>query len=341
MRTLTLIIISIFLSCNNNDKYSIENSDFKQPLKNHLISLSKENELPVKDTSARNYLENDCTLEDLKMLLRHEKPLLRIIAYRTIVNRNEKESFQILLNHLDDTAKVNWWYLEDACNTFTISDLMIKKVSDYLTRAEKDTLINLVITKYNYLEVTSSMLADINVNEKYYDIIKSKTQNTPKNCHELELLVTLAKYKKNKDIDYLKARISKFDKENSFCSKYNFTAIEVNPDERYFEILESYFQNWKKNKVQYDNDALLYFCRALAVYKKPRCLEIFNEILDKKNYSEIWYLKHNELSILKAIHKYSSPIYDELYTKIKSKTDKYELDHIDDIEYYDETYWNK
>lgn len=128
MRTiLKIIIFSIFIISCKEEKYKYDISDFRKELKPSLKSLSKEKSLPSKDTIARNFLEENATKEELIKLMDANNPLLRIIAYITIVNRQEPEYFDLLLGHLSDTARVEWWVYDDFLDFKQVSDGMIRK----------------------------------------------------------------------------------------------------------------------------------------------------------------------------------------------------------------------
>ena len=128
MKLLLLFGIVFLTACSGKQEYPYSISDFRAELRPHLKSLSSEKSLPLKDTIAKNYLEKESTKDELVKLLNYSNPLLRVVAYRAIVNRNEKDYFEILLNHLNDTTRVSWWYYDDVVDDFTVTDLMIRKV---------------------------------------------------------------------------------------------------------------------------------------------------------------------------------------------------------------------
>jgi hypothetical protein len=121
-KTAYLFILLLLFSCGDKNPYPNKISDFRPELRIHLQKLAKEKQLPSKDTIARNYLKDNCSKEELLNLLNCENPLLRVIAYRTIVNRNEKDYFKILLEHLSDTAKV-FWSSDDIAGESMVSDV--------------------------------------------------------------------------------------------------------------------------------------------------------------------------------------------------------------------------
>lgn len=160
---LTLLILTI-VGCGQKEKYPYKISDFRPELKKHIQKIIAEGQLSYNpDTLALNFLEDSCTKEELLKLMNFENPLVRVRAFRSIIYRNEPDYFPILLNHLDDTTKVTWWYYDDAVDDFMVSDLMIRKAESErkLTQSQKDSLVDIVLTKHIYLGTAEWMINDI------------------------------------------------------------------------------------------------------------------------------------------------------------------------------------
>ncbi len=340
MRKITyLFIISILFSCGGENPYPNKISDFRSELQIPLKKLASEKKLPSSDTIARNYIKENCTKEELLKLLKCEDLILRVIAYRTLVNKNEKDYFKILLGHLSDTTKVEWWYYEDAADNFMVSDLLIRKAEDSrkLTRTEKNILVDSVLLKHSYLGVSNWMLQDIEPNEKYYSIIKQKSKMKTDRCGEqLGACYALSKFKKKEDLEFLK---NTFNNLENPCEDWIFKSIEENPNEIYFPILKKYFDKTVKKKKQSSYDDFKYYCRAIAKYQNKESLVLLTEILDKKNYPDTWYFKYNEENVFRAIHKYKAPIYEDLYKKLKPKMSEYVMEYLDKPDYNESKTW--
>ena len=327
------------LSCNNDKQYSIEISDFNSPLRKHLKSLASEKKLPSDDTVAIKYIKDNCSKEELNQLLNCENPILRVIAYKTIVNKNEKDYFKVLLKHLNDTTKVTWWYYEDASGSFMVSDLLIRKAEDSrkLSKIQKNILVDSVLTKHSYLDVSNWMIKDVEPNERYYSLIKERSKLKTDRCGtQLGACYALSKFKKQEDLIFLK---NIFDKLENPCEDWIFKSIEENPNEIYFSTLEKYFDKTIKKKQQSSSEDLKYYCRAIAKYKNKNSLNLLLKILDKKNYPDTWYFRYNEEFVFKAIHKYKNPIYNDLYAKLKPKMSKFVMEYLDKPDYDDKKTW--
>lgn len=341
MKNLIYIFILLFLfSCGDKKPYPNKISDFRPELRIQLNKLKKENYLYSTDTIASRFLKENCSKEELLQLLECEVPLLRVISFRTLIIRKDKDYFKILLEHLSDTTKVIWTS-GDLVNAEMVSDLLIDEAitGGTLTQNKKNTLVDSVLVKHLYLKSSNDMMIDMNPQEKYYSLIKKqstiiKSSDLSEECKKLAFTYSLAKYKKEKDVEYIINNFKKFTTLPG-CNDYIFKAIEENPNEVYFPILEKYFYEIIKKKKQYTGDDLKYYCRAIAKYQNKGSLALLTEILDKKNYPDTWYFKDNVDNVFRAIHKYKAPIYDDLYNKMKPKMSEYVMEYLDNPDFND------
>ena len=337
---LTLLVFTV-ISCGQKEKYPYKISDFRPELRKHIQKIVAKGAISYyPDTLALNFLKDSCTKEELLRLLKFENPLVRVRAYRAIVNRNEPDYFPILLNHLDDTTKVMWWYYDDAADYIMASDLMIRKAESEgeLTQSQKDTLIDVVLTKHTYLTTAEWMIHDIDPKEKYYPIIKSIAQKELASCHNLSNTYSLAKFKKQEDIPLIKKNFSEYT-DNSYCNNNYFKAIEVFPDTAFFPLLTKYFDKVIKKQKQQSYSDLKYYCRAVAQYKSQNSLDILVSITKKETYPDSRHLLDNQENVFRAIHKYKSPVYDSLYNALKPKMSDYVIKYLDKPDYNDITTW--
>ncbi|MFB9109586.1 hypothetical protein [Flavobacterium gyeonganense] len=337
-KIMLLFIVLVLFSC-GRDPYPNSISDFRPELQIHLKKLASEKQLPSRDTIARNYITKNCTKEELLKLLKCEDPVLRVIAYRTLVNKNDKDYFKILLCHLSDTTKITWWYYEDAADDFMVSDLLIRKAEDSrkLTKVQKRILVDSVLLKHPYLDVSNWMIVDIEANEKYYSIIKQRSKLKTDRCgDQIGTCYALSKFKKKQDLAFLK---SIFNKLENPCEDWIFKAIEENPVEIYFSVLDKYFNSVITKRKQFSYEDLKYYCRAIAKYQNNKSLLLLKKLLDKKNYPDTSYFKANEEYVFKAIHKYKAPVYDELYKELKPKMSDFVIEYLDKPDYDDTTTW--
>ena len=344
-----LIIFSIFFISCKEEKYNYDISDFRNDLRPSLKSLSKEKSLPSKDTIARNFIEKNATKEELIKLMDSKNPLLRVIAYRTIVNKQEPEYFDLLTNHLSDTAKVTWWYYEDVGSNFYVSDLMIRKAHDKngLSPIQKKHLVEKVLLEHPYLETSTWMIQDINPNEKYYNLIKKRAGLKSEKCGEqLSACFALSKFKKKEDVNLLYEVFNQNIK-NEYCITWIFRSIEKHPNDKFFPILEDYFNRKIKGKLSAEENIfedVLYFSRAVAAYKNENALTILKYIEKNNTYiNKPAWPPSNKKYVYKAMLINYAKIYDDLIKQIQSEFKKEDLEKLGFggqlLEYDEESNW--
>jgi len=142
-----LLSFSLYISCQNDDKpYAIK--DFSNSLKPYLTKIISKG--IVTFDSSTTYLENHATDKELVKLSMSEHPILRAIALRIILERPAFDHFEVIMNHLDDTAIImtdaDEWGIWDR----TVSDYVIENAR-WKSNAEKNKTIEQLITKNKYL----------------------------------------------------------------------------------------------------------------------------------------------------------------------------------------------
>ncbi|SHL91070.1 hypothetical protein [Chryseobacterium polytrichastri] len=324
------LILLVFISCKK--EYEVE--DFRKELRPYLARLSKEKFVPVSDTMAKSFLEKNAKKDELIKLMDAKNPLLRVIAYRAIVNKSEPEYFDLLIKHLDDTAKVTWQYYEDASGVFTVSDLMIRKAYDEngLSPIQKKYLVEKVLLEYPFLDVSNWMIKDVDANEKYYNLIKykSKVENEDKCGDQLIACYALSKFNKKEDVNFL---YNVFHNSiNGYCVESIFKSIEAFPDKIFFKLLKDYFEKNIKNKLtskENITDDVLYFARAVASYENKDALDMLKYIEQNNTYiNRPAWPPSNKIYVLKAVTIHYNKIYDELIKKIKNEMNDCDLKNL-------------
>jgi len=349
MKTVIQIIFFIlFISC-KEEKYKYDISNFRTELRPSLKSLLKEKSLPLKDTIAQNFIEKNATIGELIKLMHSNNPLLRVIAYKTIVNKEEPEYFDLLTKHLSDTAKVTWWYYEDAGNNFYVSDLMIRKAHDKngLSPIQKKHLVEKVLIEHPYLKTSTWMIQDINPNEKYYNLIKKRAGLKSGKCGEqLSACFALSKFKKKEDLNLLYEVFNQNIK-NEYCITWIFRSIEKYPNHKFFPILENYFNQKIKGKLSAEKnifDEVLYFSRAVAAYKNENALKILKYVEQNNTFiNKPAWPPSNKKYVYKAMLINYDKIYDNLIKQIQNEFKKEDLDELGFgrqlLEYDEESDW--
>ena len=339
-KKLLYVLVSCFILCScKKENYPYKIHDFSDGMQSRLKKIEKMQSLPLTDTMPEYYLRTSASKEELVKLMDFEKPIVRVVAYKAIVDRKESDLFNLLLHHLNDTIKLEWWVFDDVQQYTTVSDLMISKVANNytLTRQQKQILVDSVLLHHSYLEYSNWMIGDITPNAKYYDFIKQRAFITHKRCgNQLIACYALAKFRKAEDVQSL---YKTFDV-NKSCGYWMFKAIEVFPDKAFFPLLEEYFKNSivKASRDGNNNGDVVYFARAVAAYKTPRALEILDYL--QKN-GKGFLLDYNKRNVYKAVLLHDAPLYKNLKDIIGSQIDKESLLRlkIQPLEYDDRFIW--
>ncbi len=331
-------LIVLFFSCNEDKKYPYVSTDFRPELKAQLDKIALATVLPDQpDTAITHFLYNDCSKKELVKLLAFDGPVVRVMAYEALLKRREKDFFSILMHHLDDTAKITWWYCNDAADQFMVSDIMIQLANPGIETKQKQKIVEKVLLKCPYLVTSNWMIQDIEPNERYYSIIKSRATEKSDRCgYPMGANFALSKFRKPKDVLFLK---NNFLKGDEVCIDWTFRAIECFPDTSFYDVLIRYFAKNVKRKKQFASDDLAFYCRAVAVYKNVESLKILTDLTKKETYPYDYYLSYNKEAVFKAILKHKCPLYKKLYEELKPQMTEYFLDNLEDLEYEEWKSW--
>lgn len=280
-----LLTTLLFWSCKTDNKYSYAIKDFRRSLQPHLTEIVSKGIVKYYDSSLQSIL----TDKDLIQLGQSEHPVLRASAFREMLQRNSFNHFDILMNHLDDTAIVatdagEWgiWYR-------TVSDDIIKEAK-WKDTVDKNKTIDKVITEHNYLRSAYTALSKIQPQERYYAYIKDMATRKRKSIGDYNsswigdvefALYGLAKFRKQEDIKVIKDLLIS----NAWSmSEVSFNLMKEFPDTSYLEVFETYFERNFYRNICIDGrvDNAVHFVQTIATYKNNRSARILETILNKK-----------------------------------------------------------
>jgi hypothetical protein len=236
------ILVALFLySCNTDNKYNYAIKDFRKPLQPWLTKIVSRGIVMNYDSVLRNIV----TDQELIQLGHSEHPILRSSAFREILHRNSLNHFDLLMNHLDDTAFILVDGGEFGVWDRTVSDDILQE-STWKSQQEKDKTIDAVLTSHNYLKSAYYILSEIDPQLKYYSIIRNlatRPRRLTEDGFELGFgdieyaLYGLAKFKKQSDIEIIKNKMRKNVWKLSYIS---FRLMTEYPDTAYFDVLRAY-----------------------------------------------------------------------------------------------------
>lgn len=326
--------ILLFFSCTQggNRPYAIH--DFNKSLQPHLTKIVSEGIVMEFDSALRKM----ATDEELIKLGQSEHPILRTAAFREMLNRKSFDHFDILMNHLDDTALVAIDAGEFGIWFRTVSDDILYE-AEWKTQEAKDKTVERVLTRHNYLRSAFFVLPQIQPQEKFYPYVKdmaTRPRRLTDDGYELDFgdiehaLYALAKFGKKEDVQIIKNKMMMYVWR---LSEVSLRLIKEFPDTAYADVLEQYhrrrFYQFSGNRpggfsgFVADKASPEDFIEALVMQqneKSAQQLEIMLRLLpqqtcmpDKENIMD---------EVVIQIWEHPCPAYAKLREKIKSKAAK-------------------
>lgn len=335
IRQLLFILATfIFWSCKTDTKYNYAIKDFRNSLQPHLTKIVSQGIVMHYDSALRNI----ATDKELIQLSQSEHPVLRASAFREIQHRKSFNHFDILMNHLDDTALVETDAGEFGIWTRTVSDDILHEAY-WNTTHEKDKTIEKVLAKHNYLRSAYIILENLEPQTKYYPFIKemaTRPRHLSDDGYELAFddveyaLYGLAKFKKQDDVKVIKKQMM----ENVWkLSDISFRLLKEFPDTSYFDILQTYhrrqFYKFSGNRPHgfsgyvADRASPEDFIQALVVQQNDKSAKLLDTMLIRLPLQTNMPDKENILKeVISAIWKHPCPAYEKLRKQIKPKAEE-------------------
>lgn len=282
---------------------------------------------------------NSITDEELIRLSKSEHPVLRATALTEMLDRGSFNHFDIIMNHLGDTAIVATDNGEFGIKLETVSDYLIGR-SRWETAQARDLTIESVLTKHNYLSSAFYILTGIEAQEKYYPFIKDMATR-PRHLDRYEgyelsfdeieyALYGLAKFKKKEDVQIIKNKLLQdFWK----LSDVSFRLMKEFPDTAYLDVLRAYhrrqFYQFSGNRphgftgYNADRAAPEDFIEALVVQQNDRSAKLLDTMLTNLPKYTCMPDKENIINaVVEQIWEYPCPAYARLREKVKHKAEE-------------------
>ncbi len=328
------LLVCIF-SCTNEPGYTYAIKDFRKSLQPFLFTIVSKGIVTYHDKSQIEGITDN----ELIRLGKSENPVLRATALEEMLDRSSFNYFDIVMNHLDDTAMVAVDNGEFGIGFETVSDYLLGRTSWETFRARTET-IEKVLTKHNYLRSAYTILLQLEPQEKYYPYIKDMATRPrrlyPFDSSELRFgdieyaLYGLAKFKKKEDIPFIKHKLAKHAWE---LSDISFQLMKEYPDTAYLDVLESYhrrqFYRSSGNRphgfsgFNADRAAPEDFIQALVVQRNDRSAKLLDTML--ANLPKYTCMPDKETiinEVIKEIWRHPCPAYARLREIIKPKAEK-------------------
>lgn len=322
-----LLPASIFLicSCNKDQGYHYAIKDFRKSLQPHLIRIVATGVVMYGDSA----LENMATDKELMQLLESEHPVLRATAFREMNRRKTFNHFEIVVNHLDDTADVATYAGEFGIWHRTVSDDMLQEAK-WKTREDKNKTVDRVLANHNNLRSAYTILVQLEPQEKYYAAIKDMSIRSRLDFNVTEYaLYGLAKFKKPDDTRII---VSSMMQNIRRLSDVSFRLMKEFPEPAYFEVLQEYhrrqFYKFSGNRPYgfsgyvADRAAPEDFIEALVKQKNERSAKLLDTMLTKlPKYNCLPDRRHIINEVIEQVWENPCPAYATLRKKIRSRAE--------------------
>jgi hypothetical protein len=310
----------LLITCKPGKERPSSIRDFTETLQPYLIRAVATG--IVGDDSATVYIQTHATDKELTLLSHSEHPILRAVAFREMLVRRSFDHFQLILNHLDDTARVTRDRGEFGVDHMTISDDILeyarwKSIDDRNKTAEQ------VLVKHNHLRSAFSVLRCVNLLNKYYEPIRAMASRDDWFEDREFALYALAWFKKKEDIPFIKDILTT----NAHkMTERSMSLMGDFPDTAYMPVLKYWFRRKFYHSVRYDGYLGLAdkFIDVLASYKSDSSAKILQAMLNQKPFlpcvTDTFSLRS---TIVFAIWNNACPAYSKLRQQTKKDFERY------------------
>lgn len=299
------LIVLLLLSCKSERKYPYAIKDFRKSLQPQLAKIVSEGVVTF-DT----LLNKMATGSEWVQLSQCEHPVLRASALKVLLYRDHLKPFDILMNHLDDTANVVTDQGEFGFGRMTVSDDMLSSFR-WNSQEQRNKTIDAVLSRHNYLASAYTILSEIKPQEKWYPFIKDmafggKNNNSQIKLYESntdEALYALAEFKKKEDIPLIKNLLLSDTKYLSFSE---WRLMKDIPDTAYLSVYEAYYPKYyyTMNCRDGGKENVVDFIYSIATYKNNRSANILDSIYNHIPFAACpkdggaGYTRHNLISAI-------------------------------------------
>ena len=259
-------------------------------------------------------LEQNATKDELTELTNHPNGVVRSYAFWALTHRKNIDLLSIVKNHLNDTELVETQFGciggREMVGDFFIQVMTPQYIdlnSEKMNSKELAELDSLLIYQPNKLSARYSAINRAEPTANLYPKIRELVTEE----NNQSALVTLAKYKKEQDIEIIKNNRSENDKiESGYYHTY--VAISEFPRPEFIPLLETNLNKTLDNTHFSTEWRELY--RAIASYKNKKSIELLKIPFSKVEHQNI--KKYHIDFVYGAIQEFQDPIYNELYWQI-------------------------
>ena len=325
MRFILLLISGCCLiSCSNvtnqhREPYPYTLKDFSPHLRQDLQKIITGGSFNFDTWAIGDSIQGYASDGELLKMTKCEHPLIRAFALTATLERPAIDHYNVLMHHLDDTARIAWYGQCSWRESEYVSDYFLRLFDKWKTIEQKQKTIHEVLTKHSYLGCAYTILDRVKADPRYYDVIRKMAQRDMGSPEYLEMAwLALAEYKKPEDPRLISQLINNYSYNFGYQS---FLLMQEFPDTAYLAVLEKYYQRRFYREIcdQKHNEHM--FLSTLLAYKDERCVRIadlirkidpakFCHVEDKKTIQRMLYesLLENECKLYQPLLMQLDPL---------------------------------
>ncbi|HTK22094.1 MAG TPA: hypothetical protein VL442_21395 [Mucilaginibacter sp.] len=267
-------------------------------------------------------LNKAASLPELRQLTQHKNSVVRCYSFDALAARKDTAIFNILLDHLHDTAQLST-FIGCIISKTDVGDYFINSVTPYDSSetgyklsAKQRVFVDsiLLFDKRIKLAAKHDLIYDLKPKPEYYNRVKEIAVNEKMPV----AILALAKYKQLSDTGIINKAFNSASTEDYAIQ----SATEIPDKFFYSKLIDIFEREWKEKLYDYGKWEVLY--QALAKYpSEPQTLVLFNRTIQTKDKFRYQTLGAD---LLIAITKYPSSAFASLKKQIK--LDQY---HMEDV----------
>lgn len=331
-------ILVFFAACRNQPENRYAIKDFRKSLQPFLNKVAAEGIVTHHGRSLIDSIPDD----ELILLGKSENPVIRATVFSEMLGRDSFKDFDIVMDHLADTAIVPVDNGEFGLGLERIADYILRHAK-WETAKAKDETIEMVLTKHNYLHSAYTILLYLAPQEKYYPYIKDMAtrprrlsfENYELGFPDIEYaLYGLAKFRRPEDVSLIKNKMLKHAWK---LSDISFRLMKEFPDTAYMDVLQQYhrrqFYQFSGNRPNgfsgfvEDRAAPEDFIDALVMQQTKRSAALIDTMLillpQYTCMPDNEYIKEN---LIKQVAAHPCPAYQSIIERTKSRAEELSKD---------------
>lgn len=282
MRYLLLIpVLLLFSACRQATKYPYAISDFPVNIRPFLTAIVTEGYIGDKTYEPAGTIREIISDADLFKLTKCEHPILRSLGLDIVSKRKHPDHYSIMMDHLDDTARVSWYFQCASYPQVYVSDYMIRNY-EWNSIKEKNRTISKIIRDHHYLMSAYEALGKTDSLEQYHSIIR---QMAEKDIFDMRYL-SLAWHKldepgKPEDLAFLREQMMQ---KYSDLDCNGFAILARHPDSISFAIMKKsykyYYRRWceRGENSSEEEENMKCFLKALAAFRNKEAATMLEKI---------------------------------------------------------------